>query len=115
MSWFGVSIALTVPAAFAAIIALPFWVKGDPVIGNIVGAGLIFVGAIVMIFREYVEIQRVTMRCLQAGIVCSFSPEPFTRFAVYGLIALVEACSLFAISVMVEQRIRRRTAAPNWR
>ena len=68
-----------------------------------------------LIGREYIEIQRVTMRCLQAGIICSFSPEPFTRFAIYGLIGLVEACALFGLSVVVEERVRRRSFAPEWR
>jgi hypothetical protein len=115
VSWYWITIALTVPIAVAAIVAVPFWIKGDPVIGNALGAGIIFAAMIGLIGREYIEIQRVTMRCLQAGIICSFSPEPFTRFAIYGLIGLVEACALFGVSVVVEERIRRRSFAPEWR
>jgi hypothetical protein len=114
VSWFWITIALTVPTLAATIVAVPFWIKVDPVIGNALGAGVIFAAMIALIGREYIEIQRVTMRCLQAGIICSFSPEPFTRFAIYGLIGLVEACALFGVSVGVEERMRRQSFAPEW-
>jgi hypothetical protein len=115
MSWYWIAIALTVPLLVALLVALPFWLKFDPVIGNVLAAGVIFVGAIALVGREYVEIQRTTMRCLQAGIICSFSPEPFTRFAIYGLIGLLEASLLFAVSIKVEERIRGKSFAPEWR
>jgi hypothetical protein len=115
VSWFWIGIALTVPPLIALGIAAPLWLKFDPIIGNALGAGTIFIGAIALISREYVEIQRMTNRCLEAGVICSFTPEPFTRFGIYGLIGLAEACALFALSVVVEERIRRRSFAPQWR
>ena len=115
MDWFWIAIALTVPLAAGLVIALPFWLKFDPVIGNVIAAGVVLVGALALIAREYVAIQRVTMRCLQAGIICSFDPEPFTRFMIYGLIGLLEASLLFAVSIKVEERRRNRSFAPEWR
>lgn len=115
MSWFWIAIALTVPSLIALLIAVPLWLKFDPIIGNALGAGTIFIAAIALTSREYVEIQRMTNSCLEAGVVGSFTPEPFTRFGIYGLIGLAEACALFAASVVVEERIRRRSFAPQWR
>ena len=115
MSWFWIAVAVTGPTVLALVVAAPLWLKFDPIIGNALGAGIVFVGAIALISREYVEIQRMTNHCMETGTICSFSPEPFTRFAIYGLIGLAEACALFAVSVVVEERIRRRSFAPEWR
>ena len=106
---------MIVPTALALVVAVPLWLRFDPIIGNALGAGIVFVGAIALISREYVAIQRMTNYCLDTGTICSFSPEPFTRFAIYGLIGLAEACALFSLSVVVEERIRRRSVAPEWR
>jgi hypothetical protein len=38
VSWFWITVALTVPTVLAAIVALPFWIKFDPVIGNVLVA-----------------------------------------------------------------------------
>ena len=115
MSWYWIAIALTVPLLAALVIAVPCWLKFDPIVGNALGAGVIFVGAIALIAREYVEIERATARCLQAGIICSFSPEPFTRFAIYGLIGLLQASAVFALGLKVEEYRRQRSYAPEWR
>ena len=114
MSWAWIAIAVTVPTLLALILAVPLWLKFDPIVGNAIGAGVIFIGVIALISREYVEIQRQTMRCLELGRVCSFSPEPFTRFGIYGLIGLAEACALFVLSLVVEERRRRRSYDPQW-
>jgi len=115
MSWFWIAVAVTVPSLLALLVAVPLWLKFDAIVGNALGAGVIFVGVIALIAREYVEIQRATTSCLEAGVICSFTPEPFTRFGIYGLIGLVEACALFVISLVVEERIRRRSFAAQWR
>ena len=49
------------------------------------------------------------------GLHLFLAAEPFTRFATYGLIGLAEACVLFVVSIRVEERIRRRSFAPEWR
>ena len=115
MDWYWITVALTIPLIAALIVALPCWWKFDPIIGNALAAGLIFVGVIVLVSREYIEIQRATMRCLQAGIICSFSPEPFTRFAIYGLIGLLQAAAVFALGLKIEEWRRQRSYAKEWR
>jgi hypothetical protein len=115
MSWYWIAVALTIPLIAALIIALPCWWKFDPIIGNALGAGVVFVGAIALVSREYVEIQRATMLCLHAGIICSFSPEPFTRFAIYGLIGLLQASAVFVVGLKIEEYRRQRSYAREWR
>jgi hypothetical protein len=67
-----------------------------------------------VIGREYAHVQRVTNACLQAEAICIFRPEPFTRFCIYGFIALIEAFALFALGLRMEERIRRRSYASEW-
>src|SRR2546430_1622505 len=74
-----------------------------------------FASAVALILRERAELDRLMLACLDAGFVCLPSPTAFTRFAIYAFIALVETCALFYVSLMVEERRRRRGYAPQWR
>jgi len=42
-------------------------------------------------------------------------PSAFTRFAIYAFIGLTEVIALFSLSIVVEDRARRRHYAPEWR
>jgi hypothetical protein len=53
--------------------------------------------------------------CFEAGTVCWPEPTAFTRFAIYAFIGLVEVFGLFSLSLVVEERVRRRGYAPEWR
>jgi hypothetical protein len=54
--------------------------------------------------------------CLDSGQqVCIPEPSPFTRFAVYAFIALVQVILLFMFSLRVDEKARRRGYAPEWR
>jgi hypothetical protein len=112
LSW--IAAAIVVPSTIAVAVALPLWFKASDSIGSIAGAGVVFVACIALIGREYVHVQRVTNACLQAEVVCAFRPEPFTRFCVYGFIALIEAFALFVIGLRIEERVRRRAYAAEW-
>jgi len=115
MGWFWIAIALTIPTFLAAVVALPFWLKASENVGSIIAAAIVFVACIAMIGREYIHVERATAACLDAGRICSFHPEPFTRFCIYGFIALIEAFALFAIGLAIEERKRRNSYAPEWR
>ena len=62
-----------------------------------------------------VELDRLTRMCLDSGFVCWPEPSAFMRYAIYAFIALVEVFALFTLSLRVEQRIRNRDYAPEWR
>ncbi len=114
LSWFWIGLALTIPAAIGVLVAIPFWRKGQMIFGSIVGTSVIFASAIGLILREYVELDAITRQCLAAGVVCWPEPSAFTRFAIYAFIGLIEVFALFALSLLVEERVRRRDYAPEW-
>lgn len=106
---------LTAPPAVALLAAFPFWRQGGMILGNIVGTAVIFGAAFALIMREYVEIDRWTQACIDAGDFCWPTPSAFTRFAIYACIGLVEVFALFALSLKVEKRLRDRDYSPEWR
>lgn len=106
---------LTLPPAGGVLAAFPLWRKSQMILGNIAGTVVIFASAIGMIARESVEVYRLTQGCLDSGFVCWPSPSAFTRYAIYAGIGLVEVFALFTFSLSVEQRIRNRAYAPEWR
>jgi hypothetical protein len=115
LSWFWISLELTVPPLVGLLVAFPFWRKGGMIFGNIVGTGVIFGSAFALILREHVELDGVVRRCFDAGVTCWPEPGAFTRYAIYAFIALIEVCAVFSLSLVVERRIRNRDYAPEWR
>ena len=67
-----------------------------------------------LILREYVELDRITKACLDAGTVCWPEPSAFTRFAIYASIGLIEVFLLFIVNLKVEERLRRRGYDKQW-
>lgn len=115
LSWYWIAAAVAVPGPVGALAALAFWRKGQVIFGNIVGSAVIFASGIALILREYVEIDRAVQQCLEYGVVCWPEPSAFARFAIYACIALAEVFALFTLSLIVEERVRRRNYSPEWR
>lgn len=104
-----------VPLVVGHLVAYPFWRSHQAIFGNIIGTGVIFTSAFALILREHVVLDRLVQRCLDAGTTCWPEPAAFTRYAIYAFIALVEVFLLFSLSLRVEERIRARDYAPEWR
>jgi hypothetical protein len=115
LNWSWIAAELTVTPIVGLLLAYPFWRKGGMIFGNIVGTAVMFGSAFALIMREYVELDRLTQACLEAGSTCFPEPAAFTRFAVYAFIGLAEVFCLFALSLTVERKIRDRDYAPEWR
>jgi len=115
LSWFWIALALIVPPVVGGLVALPLWLRGEPIFGNLVGTAVIFGAAIALILRERVELDRLAQRCLDQGFYCFPEPAAFTRYAIYAFIALFEVMALFSVSLKVEEKIRRRGYDPEWR
>src|SRR5438309_177311 len=115
LNWSWIAFALSVPALVGGLIALPLWLRGEPIFGNLAGTAVIFGTAIGLILRERVELDRLAERCLDQGFVCWPDPSAFTRYAIYAFIGLFEVIVLFSVSLRVETKIRRRGYAPEWR
>jgi hypothetical protein len=115
LNWFWIAVAATLPTIVGLAVAFPFWRRDEPIFGNILATALIFAFAFAMIWREHVELDRIVQACLDQSTVCWPSPSAFTRFAIYAFIGLFEVFFVFSLSLRVEERIRRRDYAPEWR
>jgi hypothetical protein len=115
LTWSWIAVGAVVPPIIAVLAAVPLWRRGQDILGNVIGTIVIFGSAIGLIVREYLVIDRITEECLQAGTVCWPEPSAFARFAVYAFVGLVQVIALFSLSLIVEERLRRRSYAPEWR
>ena len=115
LSWFWIALMLTATPLVGVLAAFPLWRTSQVILGNIAGTMVIFGAALGLILREYVEVDRVTRRCLDSGFTCWPEPSAFVRYAIYAIIGLIEVFALFAVSLKVEERIRNRNYAPEWR
>ena len=114
LNWYWISLMATVPPIAALLVALLFWRSRQMTLGSIAGTAIIFGTAMALILREYVELDRITKECLDAGTTCWPEPSAFTRFAIYASIGLVEVFALFIVNLKVEERLRRRGYAKEW-
>ena len=115
LNWRWIALMATAPPIAGLLVAYAVWRTNQIVLGNIAGTAVIFGAALAMILRESVELDRVIRRCLDAGYTCWPEPSAFTRYAIYAFIALFEVFGVFVWSLRVEQRIRNRNYAPEWR
>ena len=115
LNWFWIALGLTAAPAAGWLIAYPIWRMGMPILGNIAGTIVIFAIAIGLIMREHVELDRIVQACLAKGETCWPEPSAFTRFAIYASIGMLEVIALFASSLSVEAKRRRRGYDPQWR
>jgi hypothetical protein len=115
LSWYWIAVGASIPALLGLLAAFPFWRAGQMTFGSIVGTGVIFASAIGLILREYVEMDRLVGQCLDAGFVCWPEPSAFTRCAVFAFIGLIQVFGVFTLGLMVDERVRRRSYAPEWR
>jgi hypothetical protein len=116
LNWYWIAIASFVPPIFAGLVAYPFWRRDQAIFGNIFGTVILFSTAFGMIMREKMALDALMQECLDSGQqVCIPEPAPFTRFAVFAFIALVQVILLFMYSLRVDEKARRRGYAPEWR
>ena len=115
LNWFYIGVESVVPPIVGLIVALPFWLKEQPIFGNLAGSAIIFGAAFILIMREHVQLDHGIMSCFDQGMVCFPQPPAFTRYAIYASIALAEVIVLFMLSLRVEHRLRRRGYDPQWR
>ena len=114
LSWNMIALGATAPMVLSLLVAYPFWRKEQMIFGNVIGTAVIFAFTMTLVFREFVEIDMITTRCLEQGTTC-YPRDSFLRFAIYASIGLLEIFALFYASLRVEERRRRRLYAPEWR
>lgn len=116
VSFLWLATAVVVPLIVACAVAWPFWrkVTRDPV-STILDCFVVCGFAVALVARELVSLRAFTRDCVELEMACSYHPEPFTRFFLYGSIALARVFSLFVIGWKIEDRLRQREVAPEWR
>ena len=115
LSWYWIAIEATAAPLVGFLVALPLWLKDQPVLGNIAGTVILFGTAFALILREHIAIDAMVRKCIDEGVPCFPHPDAFTRFAVYAFIALFEVILLFLYSLRVERIRRNRGYDPQWR
>lgn len=115
LSWRWIALMATVPPVLALLVAAPVWRTKQMILGNLIGTAVIVAAAMGMILRESVELERITRRCLDSGYTCWPDPSAFMRYAIYAGLALLEVFALFTFSLKVEDNLRKRHYAPEWR
>jgi hypothetical protein len=115
LNWSWIALMATAPGVGGVLIAYMCWRKAEYILGNLAGTAVILATAFALIFRESAEVDRVTRACLDAGYTCWPEPSAFVRYAIYAAIGFLEVIALFLVSLTVEQRIRNRRYAPEWR
>jgi hypothetical protein len=115
LSWQWIGLMATAPGIAGVLLAYTCWRKKEYILGNLAGTAVILGAAFALIFRESAEVDRVTRSCLDAGYTCWPVPSAFVRYAIYAGIGFIEVVALFLVSLTVEQRIRNRHYAPEWR
>ncbi len=115
LSWPWIALMVVVPPLVGTLVAYSCWRSNQMILGNIAGSVVIFGTAMALILREYADLDRLARKCLDAGYVCLPMPSAFTRYALYAFIGLMEVFALFAVSLAVEEKQRRRGYDPEWR
>lgn len=115
LAWYWIALELTLVPLVGLLLALPLWLRDQPIFGNIAGAVVIFGSAFGLILREHLRLDAVVRKCIDDGIPCFPHPDAFTRFAIYAFIALFEVILLFLYSLRVERNRRNRGYDPQWR
>lgn len=115
LSWQWIGLMATAPFVLGALVAYPVWRTQEYILGSLAGAAIIIATAFALIFRESAEVDRVTRACLADNYTCWPVPSAFVRYAIYAGIGMIEVIVLFLWSLRVEQAIRNRNYAPEWR
>jgi hypothetical protein len=115
LNWQWILVMLAAPPLAGLLIALPIWRTGQAILGNLAGAAVIFGSALALILREYAELDQLARACLDTSLACAPTPSAFVRYAIYAVIGLLEVFGLFTVSLRVEDRVRNRHYAPEWR
>lgn len=116
LSWRWILLMALAPLPLGALAATPVWRRKEAILGNVAGTVVILGTAFALIFRESAALDAAQRSCFEAGFpMCAPTPTAFSRYAIYAAIGMAQVVVLFLISLKVEQRIRERDYAPEWR
>jgi hypothetical protein len=116
MNWSRIALASIVPLAPAVPIAWLCWRRKQFIIGNAVGAGILFMSAVLFAGADYVDFLRYRLWCKATQAMCAPShPSDFMKLSAYAVVGFVHVMALFLLSAAIEDRARRRDYDAKWR
>lgn len=87
--------------------------------GNVVGAGLLFVVSLFFSATEFVDADRLRIDCMNdvesACLAIAHAPSDFTRVGAYVLVAFAQVAVLFLVGQAIERRVHDADLDPSWR
>src|SRR5688500_5896181 len=106
MNWVMLAAAAVLPVFVVPPVALFLWRKQQPIVGNAVGALLLFIGFLVFGGSEYVDAMAYRKWCQEMNQPCPISdPSDFVKIMAFGIVAMAQIMALFLVSdVVVERR-----------
>jgi hypothetical protein len=104
MPWQQLLVAVLLPIAAGLLVAAPFWRWKQIIVGNTVGAGVAFALIIGLIGLTYVTQQQENQDCAAGLIRCASRVDAHMPFLLYAFIGIVDACVIFWIGLVVEER-----------
>jgi 4-amino-4-deoxy-L-arabinose transferase-like glycosyltransferase len=114
LAW--LALAILLPAIASLLVAWPLWARQvRDEIGSITGAAVVLLFTLVHIAREFATALAFQNQCFAAGRACHFEPEPFTRYAIYAGVGMLQVFLVFVVGLRVQERGRRRPTPPGAR
>jgi hypothetical protein len=107
LSWWLIAGMLVVPFIPAWFLAAMFRRRNQSEVGNAVATGVVFVGLLLCVGAEYVNIEQRRMACVAAEVACQWHPSKFSRFAIFGGIAFVQIFTIYLADIVSAERRNR--------
>lgn len=97
---------VALPSALGALVALPFWLKGRVIAGNIAGSFAIVLVIVILIWQQFGAYFQAQASCLGTG--CPSADSPVAAFLVMAGLGWLDAFLLLVLSGIVEDRRRQK-------
>jgi hypothetical protein len=109
VSWLRIAGAVIIPVAVVLPTAHFLWKRQEAIVGNAVGALVLFLGFLVFGGSEYVDAMAYRKWCQTMNQPCPISsPSDFVRMMMFGMVTMAQIMGLFVLSDIYEARRRRR-------
>ncbi len=113
MSWADILIALVLPTALGLAVASPLWWWRQILVGQAVGSGVAFAATLFLMGMSYVAQLRENELCVSGVIHCTSRVNAHMPFLTYAFIGIVDACAIFWLGLIVEERQAPKSWQPS--
>jgi NADH:ubiquinone oxidoreductase subunit 6 (subunit J) len=97
------------PLTLGTLAALPAWLKRHPILGNLIGSGVIAAVIFVLIWQQYGAFVQAQAACAGSSAGCAASAEAlYMPYLIMVVLGWVDVFILLFLSGMVEDRLKSR-------